>query len=64
MWVVRIAAAALFLASCATTPPLEVGSPAPLFEALSTAGALFKLAERRGKGWTVLYFFPKAFTPG
>ena len=43
---------------------LKVGDPAPVFEAKDQDGNLFKLADRRGKGWTVLYFYPKAGTPG
>jgi peroxiredoxin Q/BCP len=39
-----------------------VGSPAPDFTAPSTGGEL-SLKNLRGK-WVVLYFFPKAFTPG
>jgi len=41
----------------------RIGSPAPDFEALSTNGKTVKLSDFRGS-WVVLYFFPKAFTPG
>ncbi|GIW43610.1 MAG: peroxiredoxin [Candidatus Binatia bacterium] len=39
-----------------------VGSPAPDFQATSTAGPL-SLKDLRGT-WVVLYFYPKSFTPG
>ncbi len=42
---------------------ISIGDPAPDFEALTTAGQPFKLSALRGKP-VVLYFFPKAFTPG
>jgi thioredoxin-dependent peroxiredoxin len=40
-----------------------VGGDAPDFSAKTHAGKDFKLADRKGK-WTVLYFYPKAETPG
>jgi len=42
----------------------NVGSPAPLFRLAQHDGGEFNLANRRGNGWTVLYFYPKAGTPG
>lgn len=42
---------------------LKVNDPAPLFIAKTQAGNNFELATRKGK-WTVLYFYPKAGTPG
>jgi peroxiredoxin Q/BCP len=42
---------------------LKVGDPAPLFTATTSTGAVFDLASRKGQ-WTVLYFYPKAGTPG
>jgi thioredoxin-dependent peroxiredoxin len=41
-----------------------VDGPAPTFELKNQDGALFKLADRKDKGWTVLFFYPKAGTPG
>ncbi|MCQ4336131.1 MAG: peroxiredoxin [Sulfolobales archaeon] len=41
---------------------MEVGSQAPDFEAESTKGKI-RLSDFKGKR-VVLYFFPKAFTPG
>ncbi len=37
---------------------------APIFKLSNQDGAVFDLENRRGKGWTVLYFYPKADTPG
>ncbi len=42
---------------------LEVNQSAPLFKATAQDGSVFDLSERKGK-WTVLYFYPKAGTPG
>lgn len=41
----------------------KVGDPAPLFKTFTHEGKEFDLASRKGK-WTVLYFYPKAGTPG
>ncbi len=41
----------------------KAGDPAPDFEAPATNDQLIKLSDFRGK-WVVLYFYPKAFTPG
>jgi peroxiredoxin Q/BCP len=43
---------------------LQIGQPAPRFELPAQDGATINLASRQGKGWTVLYFYPKAGTPG
>lgn len=42
---------------------LQVGDPAPSVELLTSESEKFNLMERKGK-WTVLYFYPKADTPG
>ena len=42
---------------------LEVNDSAPTFSAKTQDGAEFDLNSRKGK-WTVLYFYPKAGTPG
>lgn len=42
---------------------LKVNDPAPVFKAKTHTGVDFDLASRKGK-WTVLYFYPKAGTPG
>ncbi len=41
----------------------EVGRPAPPIKATTATGALFDLAEQRG-GYVVIWFFPRAGTPG
>jgi peroxiredoxin Q/BCP len=42
---------------------LNVGSAAPLFKAKTHENVDFDLAARKGQ-WTVLFFYPKADTPG
>lgn len=42
---------------------LKVGDPAPGFTLKTDTGANFELKSRKGQ-WTVLYFYPKAGTPG
>ena len=51
------------LASAETNHPL-IGRDAPLFSLTDQNGKTFKLEERRAKGWTILFFYPKAGTPG
>jgi peroxiredoxin Q/BCP len=41
----------------------NVGETAPDFTARATSGTTVQLSGLRGK-WVVLYFFPKAFSPG
>jgi len=43
---------------------LKVDALAPDFTLKNQDGQPFNLAQRKGKGWTVLYFYPKAGTPG
>jgi len=43
---------------------LKVGDAAPEVELKTNEGAPFSLQSRKGKGWTILYFYPKAGTPG
>ncbi len=42
---------------------LQAGDRAPEFEALTDTGETLRLADLRGRT-VVLYFFPKANTPG
>lgn len=44
-------------------PAPPTGVPAPPFSAPDQTGAVRSLAEWRGR-WVVLWFFPKADTPG
>jgi thioredoxin-dependent peroxiredoxin len=43
---------------------LKTGDTAPLFALQKQDGTMFDLASRKGRGWTVLFFYPKAETPG
>lgn len=47
----------------ANAAPLKVADVAPDFTVKTQENKDFKLSERKGK-WTVLYFYPKAETPG
>lgn len=58
-----IAAMAL-VSSASFAESKMVGKPAPLFELKNQDGKIFKLADRKDKGFTVLFFYPKAGTPG
>lgn len=49
--------------STAQAAELKVGDSAPLFTAQTQEGKTFDLKSRKGH-WTVLYFYPKADTPG
>ena len=40
-----------------------VGDPAPAIEAATADGGRFSLAQHRGE-WVVVYFYPRANTPG
>ena len=42
---------------------LQVGDPVPNISAPSTSGKDVKISDLKGS-WVVLYFYPKAFTPG
>ncbi len=53
----------IFSSSIAVADELKVGNAAPLFKAQLHDGSEFDLASRKGE-WTVLYFYPKADTPG
>ena len=53
----------LFIANV-QAEPLKTGQAAPLFQLKTQDGGNFALASRLNQGWTVLYFYPKAGTPG
>jgi peroxiredoxin len=42
---------------------LKVGDAAPEIDLPASDGSRFRLSDRRGK-WTIVYFYPKSFTPG
>lgn len=46
-----------------TMADLAAGDPAPAFSATATSGETISLEDQAGK-WVVLYFYPKADTPG
>ena len=48
----------------ARAEPLQPGDKAPDFQLQDQEGQMVDLASARGKRWTVLYFYPKADTPG
>lgn len=65
----KIKKLALFLSwlpfmTSAQADALAIGQPAPLFQLRTQDGGEINLASRRDQGWTVLYFYPKAGTPG
>lgn len=41
----------------------NVGESAPPIDVPTTQGGRFRLADQRGK-WVVVYFYPRANTPG
>ncbi|APJ04469.1 peroxiredoxin [Silvanigrella aquatica] len=43
---------------------LNVGEPAPLFSLKNQNDKVISLKENKDKTWTVVYFYPKAGTPG
>lgn len=49
--------------STAYAEDIKLGQDVPRFEVKNQKGATFSMASRKGK-WTVLYFYPKAGTPG
>ena len=50
--------------SHASADPLKVGDPAPAVTATTDAGTSLALADVYPKGYTLVYFYPKADTPG
>ncbi len=46
------------------TQPIATGQPAPSFDLASSTGKSIKLDDFKGKKTVVLYFYPKADTPG
>jgi len=50
--------------SAASAEPIEVGAALPGATAKDQDGKEVKLAETGAQGWTLVYFYPKADTPG
>ncbi|HEX4924046.1 MAG TPA: peroxiredoxin [Bdellovibrionales bacterium] len=64
MKLITLLIASFFIGGCSTSAKKPaVGAPAPLFETKTHEGSSFNLQDRKGK-WTILYFYPKAETPG
>lgn len=65
-WIKRLALLLSFsvpAANAVKAEPVSIGQKAPDFELQTEEGKPFKLSSRQG-AWTVLYFYPKADTPG
>ncbi|MGB0513590.1 MAG: peroxiredoxin [Wenzhouxiangellaceae bacterium] len=60
---ISIALAAALLFAATTAPAATVGEPAPEFTLLDQYGESHSLDDFRGK-WLVVFFYPKADTPG
>ncbi len=52
--------------ACSNASPsaLAVGDPVPSVSAKDHTGAAFDPAKYAASGWTLFFFYPKAFTPG
>ncbi len=55
---------ATLLATLLGATPIKVGDKAPDFTLTDTRGQAFTLSAALRDGPVILYFFPKAFTPG
>lgn len=55
---------AIIFASTAQAAPLSQGEPLPDLEAKNQDGKEVNLSEDAAKGYTLVYFYPKADTPG
>src|SRR5262249_32392760 len=56
--------AATLLVKVPAVAQVAEGKPAPAFKLKTQDGKDWDLSSRKGKGWTVLYFYPKADSPG
>ncbi len=56
--------AIMFFAKSANGEPLNVGAPMPNVSLVLENGESFKLQEIAGSGYSLIYFYPKADTPG
>jgi peroxiredoxin Q/BCP len=59
-----LALAAMFSFLSASADPLAVGAAAPAVSALTHEGQKLNLGDVYPKGFTLVYFYPKADTPG
>ena len=53
-----------FISFPAFAKSLKVGDTAPAVQLKNQNGETFTLQSNKGKSWTILYFYPKAGTPG
>src|SRR5687768_1750355 len=62
---ISTAAVSLVLAvSAIAAEPIDIGAPLPPVTAKDQDDKEVKLAEAGAEGWTFVYFYPKADTPG
>ena len=61
---IAVLAAAGVLPARAASEPLNVGAPAPEAASVDQDGRPVTLSALYGAGWTLVYFYPKADTPG
>jgi len=60
----RIVLGILIILSHQVFSAVSVGTKVPDFQLLDQDGKSFSIQSRKDKGWTVLFFYPKAGTPG
>lgn len=61
---ISVVALAISLARAAASEPLKVGDAAPDAQSVDQDGRPVSLSKLYGGGWTLVYFYPKADTPG
>lgn len=64
IYLIHIFVLTAFISCGGTADHLEEGSPAPLFTLKDHKGNTFSLSDYHGKNVVVLFFYPKASTPG
>ncbi len=63
-WITLAAACSIFGAARLAGEPLKIGKNVTVVEAKTQAGKVVKLHEAAATGWVLVYFYPKADTPG
>ena len=61
---VAVAGVVLFMLSTTHADPIKSGADAPVVPCVDEEGKAFSLADTYKKGITLVYFYPKADTPG
>lgn len=64
VWLLIAAVCSIFGMNSWAGEPLEIGKAVPEVEAKTQEGKTIKLHEEAAKGWVLVYFYPKADTPG